>query len=112
MLRTLFGPGAALYTVAASATQPIFEGGTLLGQLDLQKGTREQLLQTYRVTVISAFTNVEQALVAVEQTSRQEQLQRASVAESRRAYDLSLDLPVSGSQNEMRRKCWGYSFLV
>jgi hypothetical protein len=37
-----------MYTLAASATQPIFEGGTLLGQLDLQKGTREQLLQTYR----------------------------------------------------------------
>jgi outer membrane protein, multidrug efflux system len=91
VLSTLFGPGAAMYTLAASVTQPIFEGGTLLGQLDLQKGTREQLLQTYRMTVISAFTNVEQALVAVKQTSLQEQLQRASVAESRRAYDLSLD---------------------
>jgi outer membrane protein, multidrug efflux system len=89
-LKTLFGPGAAMYTLAAGATQPIFEGGTLLGQLDLQKGTREQLLQTYRMAVISAFTDVEKALVAVQQTTLQEQLQRASVAESRRAYDLSL----------------------
>jgi outer membrane protein, multidrug efflux system len=91
MLRTLFGPGAALYTVAASATQPIFDGGTLLGQLDLQRATREQLLQTYRMTVVSAFTDVEKALVAIRETTRQEQLQRASVAEARRAYDLSLD---------------------
>jgi NodT family efflux transporter outer membrane factor (OMF) lipoprotein len=91
MLKTLFGPGAAMYTLAAGATQPIFEGGTLLGQLDLQKGTREELLQDYRMAVISAFTDVEKALVAIQQTTLQEQLQRASVAESRRAYDLSLD---------------------
>src|SRR6266566_5032042 len=54
-LRTLFGPGAVFYTVAASLTQPIFQGGLLLGQLDLQKGAREELLQDYRKTVISAF---------------------------------------------------------
>lgn len=91
MIKTLFGPGAAVYTLAAGATQPIFEGGTLLGQLDLQRGTREELLQDYRMSVISAFTDVEKALVAIEQTTLQERLQRASVAESRRAYDLSLD---------------------
>jgi outer membrane protein, multidrug efflux system len=90
-LKTLFGPGAAMYTLGASATQPIFEGGTLLGQLDLQKGTREELLQDYRMAVISAFTDVEKALVAIQQTTLQEQLQRTSVAESRRAYDLPLD---------------------
>ena len=91
VLKTLFGPGAAMYTLAAGVTQPIFEGGTLLGQLDLQKGTREELLQDYRMAVISAFTDVEKALVGIQQTTLQEQLQRASVAESRRAYDLSLD---------------------
>lgn len=91
VLKSLFGPGAAFYTIAAGATQPIFEGGTLLGQLDLQKGTREELLQDYRMAVISAFTDVEKALVAIQQTTLQEQLQRTSVAESRRAYDLSLD---------------------
>src|SRR6266446_387140 len=88
-LATLFGPGAALYTVASTLTQPIFDGGTLLGQLDLQKGTREELLQDYRKAVISAFTDVEKALVAVQQTTRQEQLQRDAVRESRRAFELS-----------------------
>jgi outer membrane protein, multidrug efflux system len=54
-------------------------------------------LEGFSSSRISAFTNVEQALVAVEQTSRQEQLQRASVAESRRAYDLSLDTLQQGT---------------
>jgi outer membrane protein, multidrug efflux system len=88
-LRTLFGPGAVFYTVAASLTQPIFQGGLLLGQLDLQKGMREELLQDYRKSVISAFTDVERALVAVQQTARQEALQRQAVVESRRAFELS-----------------------
>jgi outer membrane protein, multidrug efflux system len=38
---------------------------------------------------VSAFTNVEKALVAVEQATRQEQLQRDAVAQSRKAFDLS-----------------------
>jgi NodT family efflux transporter outer membrane factor (OMF) lipoprotein len=88
-LRTLFGPNALFYTVAASLTQPIFQGGLLLGQLDLQKGLREELLQDYRKAVISAFTDVERALVAVQQTTRQEALQREAVTEARRAFELS-----------------------
>jgi outer membrane protein, multidrug efflux system len=89
LLRTLFGPHALFYNIAATLTQPIFQGGLLLGQLDLQKGLREELLQVYRKAVISAFTDVERALVAVQQTTRQEVLERQSVAEARRAFELS-----------------------
>jgi NodT family efflux transporter outer membrane factor (OMF) lipoprotein len=88
-LKTLFTPGALFYDVTKSITQPIFQGGLLLGQLDLQKGAREELLQDYRKAVISAFTDVERALVAIQQTTTQERLQSQSVAESRRAFQLS-----------------------
>jgi outer membrane protein, multidrug efflux system len=90
-LKTLFGPGAAIYTITAALTQPIFDGGTLLGQLDQQKGSREELLQDYRKSVISGFTDVEKALVAIEQTNRQELFQREAVKESQRAFDISQD---------------------
>jgi NodT family efflux transporter outer membrane factor (OMF) lipoprotein len=90
-LATLFGPGAAFYSVAGGLTQPIFDGGTLLGELDLQRGTREELLQDYRLAVISAFTDVEKALVAVAQLTRQEALQRDAVLQSRLAFKLSED---------------------
>jgi multidrug efflux system outer membrane protein len=89
MLSNLFAPGSGFYSVAASAAQPIFDGGTLLGQLDLQKGMREELLANYRKAVISGFTDVERALIAVQQLSRQETLERQAVAESRRAFNLS-----------------------
>jgi NodT family efflux transporter outer membrane factor (OMF) lipoprotein len=88
-LHNLFTPGAVFYSLAASAMQPIFDGGTLLGQLDQQRGLREELLQDYRKAVISAFTDVEKALVAVAEFARQERLQRDAVRESRRAFDLS-----------------------
>jgi NodT family efflux transporter outer membrane factor (OMF) lipoprotein len=88
-LQNLFTPSAVFYSLAASAMQPIFDGGTLLGQLDLQRGVREELLQNYRKAVISAFTDVEKALVAVAEFARQERLQRDAVRESRRAFELS-----------------------
>jgi NodT family efflux transporter outer membrane factor (OMF) lipoprotein len=90
-LASLFSPAAAMWSFGGALTQPIFEGGQLMGQLDLQEGIREQQLQTYRKTVISAFTDVERALIAVRQTARQEMLQADAVKESQRAYDLSQD---------------------
>jgi outer membrane protein, multidrug efflux system len=89
MLRNLLVPSSGFYTAAASVTQPIFDGGTLLGQLDQQKGIREELLAVYRKAVISAFTDVEKALAGVQQLAIQEMLQRRAVAEARKAFNLS-----------------------
>jgi multidrug efflux system outer membrane protein len=88
-LKTLFGPGAWFYTAAASLTQPIFDGGLLEGQLELQLGLRQQFLQTYRKDVLSAFSDVEKALVALEQTGLQEKYQREAVLASQMAFYLS-----------------------
>jgi NodT family efflux transporter outer membrane factor (OMF) lipoprotein len=88
-LKTLFGPSAWFYTAAASLTQPIFDGGLLAGQLELQLGLRQQSLQTYRKDVLSAFSDVEKALVALEQTSLQEKYQREAVLASQMAFYLS-----------------------
>jgi outer membrane protein, multidrug efflux system len=89
LLRNLFLPSSIFYTAATTVTQPIFDGGVLLGQLDQQKGIREELLANYRKAVISAFTDVEKALAAVQQLAVQEMLQRRAVAEARTAFNLS-----------------------
>jgi NodT family efflux transporter outer membrane factor (OMF) lipoprotein len=89
MLKTLIQPESALYTVAAGLTQPIFQAGLLQGNLDLQKGRRDELLQNYRKAVISAFGDVENALDAVRQTALRERLQREVVRSSREAFDIS-----------------------
>jgi outer membrane protein, multidrug efflux system len=98
-LKSLFGPGAWFYTAAASLTQPVFDGGLLLGQFELQRGLQAQFLQAYRKSVLSAFSNVEQALIAVEQTTAQERIQENVVKASRRAFTLSEQQMNSGTVN-------------
>ncbi len=89
VLKTLLRPESAFYTLTAGLTQPIFQGGALLGNLDLQKGMQDELLQNYRKAVLQGFTDVETALDAVRQTALREQLQRAVVKSSRQAFDIS-----------------------
>lgn len=89
LLATLFSPAAAYYTIAAGVTQPIFDGFRLQGQLEFQKGRLEELLQLYRKSVIAAFTDVDSALVAVQQSAERERLQRQVVVASRRAFNFA-----------------------
>jgi multidrug efflux system outer membrane protein len=88
-LAALFGPGAWYYTLAAGLTQPLFDGFLLESQLKQAKGVQLQNLQAYRKAVLSAFTDVEKALVALAQFTRQEKLQADAVAASRKAFDVS-----------------------
>lgn len=88
-LASLFGPGAWYYTLVAGLTQPIFEGFLLESQLKQAKGLQLQFLQAYRKAVLSAFVDVEKALVALAQFTRQERLQTEVVTASRKAFDVS-----------------------
>jgi NodT family efflux transporter outer membrane factor (OMF) lipoprotein len=89
VLKTLFRPESAIFTLTAGLTQPIFEGGRLQGNVDLQKGRQDELLQNYRKAVISGFSDVENALDGIRQTAERERLQRDVVTSSRRAFDIS-----------------------
>lgn len=89
LLSNLLSPGSSFYSIAADIAQPIFDGFRLQGQLDLAKGQREELIQNYRKAVISAFTDVENALIARQQLTVRERLQAEAVASSRRAFDIS-----------------------
>ncbi|MHB8884589.1 MAG: efflux transporter outer membrane subunit [Methylovirgula sp.] len=88
-LQSLFSPGAGLYSVAASLSQPIFDGGVLLGTFDQQKGVQEETLAVYRKAVVAAFSDVEKALVALRETGREEAMLKQSLVASRKAYDLA-----------------------
>lgn len=88
-LAALFTPQAAFYSLAAGLAQPIFDGGRIQGNFDLTRARQEELLQTYRKTVVSAFADVDNALVAVRQTNDRLRLQRDVVSASRRAFSLA-----------------------
>jgi outer membrane protein, multidrug efflux system len=88
-LASLFTPGAWFYTLTASLTQPIFDGFLLESQLKQAKGVQLQDLQAYRKAVLAAFSDVEKALIALQQFTLQERLQKDVVAASRQAFDVA-----------------------
>lgn len=88
-LAALFTPQSAFFSMAAGLTQPIFDAGRIQANFDLQKAAQDEMLQTYRKTVISAFADVDTALVALKQTTERLRLQRIVAASSRRAFELS-----------------------
>ncbi len=63
---SLFGPGTAFWTVAASAAQTIFDAGTLLHRKRATEAALDQAAAQYKQTVLTAFQNVADALRAVE----------------------------------------------
>jgi multidrug efflux system outer membrane protein len=88
-LASLFTPGAWFYTLTASLTQPIFDGFLLESQLKQAKGVQLQNLQAYRKAVLSAFADVEKALIALQKFTLQERLQTEVVANSRKAFEVA-----------------------
>lgn len=88
-LSALFTPQSLFYNAAANLTQPIFDGGRIQGNFDYSRARQDELLQTYRKTVVQAFADVDNALVSVRELNIRLRLQREAVAASRRAFQLS-----------------------
>ena len=87
-LVSLFQPHAAFFQFVGSATQPIFDGGKILGNFEQTQARQDELLQTYRKTIIQSFADVDNALFSIKQTTIKLRLQREVVAASRRAFQL------------------------
>ena len=88
-LSSLFNPASRVFTLSGELTQPIFQGGALTGQYAYSKARYAELLADYHKAVISAFSNVEDALVTLQQTDLQYQRQADAVAKARRAYEIT-----------------------
>ena len=85
-LENLVRPGAVVFNIAAGLAQPIFRGGALRGQVELNEGRAQELLAAYRGTILAALVDAENALVALRQTTEQEALQANAVRMAERAY--------------------------
>ncbi len=63
--RDLFAPGNGFWSLAASVTQPVFDGGTLLHKARAARAALEVAKAQYRNTTLTAFQNVADALAAL-----------------------------------------------
>ncbi|MFT4116141.1 efflux transporter outer membrane subunit [Bradyrhizobium sp.] len=84
----LFTQGTLFYTVAASATQPLFDGMTLYHKQKAAEASLDQAEALYRQTVITAMQNVADALRSLQADARS--VQAAIKAET--AAKASLDI--------------------
>lgn len=85
-LAGLLTPANRVWSLAGSLAQPIFQGGALVGQYRNTEARYRELLADYHKAVISALANVEDALIAVQQTSEQVTRQQEAAEQARRAY--------------------------
>ena len=86
---SMFGGPAFGWSIGASLLQTIFDGGLLQGQLDLNKDQQQELIATYRSTVLNAFSDVETTLGQVSSLADQEILRTKQADASAEAFKIS-----------------------
>jgi NodT family efflux transporter outer membrane factor (OMF) lipoprotein len=80
---------AATYSLGPAITIPIFEGGRLRRTLELRKAQQQEAATAYQKTVLIAFHDVDNALIAYHAEQRRRDRLAASVQQSRRALGLA-----------------------
>ncbi|MDE1161117.1 MAG: efflux transporter outer membrane subunit [Acidobacteriaceae bacterium] len=91
--KTIYGLG--------NLTQPIFAGGQIRGKYDLSKQQKEELVLTYQKTILGAFRDVSNALIAVNKSKAAREQQERLVSAARDATRLA----------QMRYKAGSTSYL-
>jgi outer membrane protein, multidrug efflux system len=99
VLSTLVEPGSQIFAVAASATETIFDFGARSGQVALSRAQYSELLADYHKTVLTAFGNVEDALVEVQQTAEEQVRQQDAVDKASRAFEFAQLQMQAGTTN-------------
>ena len=83
---SLTGGGAVVSALLAAVSLPVFDGGALRAQVRVQQAALDQTYLAYEATVLTALTDVEDALVALRgDRERLLNLQQASEAASNAA---------------------------
>lgn len=81
--------GARTYSFGPSISVPIFEGGKLKGNLELTKTEQQEAAITFQKTVLNAWSEVDNALVAYDAEQRRDTQLRVQVDQSHQALALA-----------------------
>jgi NodT family efflux transporter outer membrane factor (OMF) lipoprotein len=90
-------PGSAALSLAASLLQPIFRGGALQGEIERTRARQRELLENYQQGVLTAFREVENALIAVRVARERVAALEIAVDAARQAYQLSNERYLAGA---------------
>ncbi len=87
----LFNVANRVWSLGASASETLFEGGLRPAQVAAARATYDQAVATYRQTVLSAFQQVEDALAALRIYEQQAAAQAVAVAAAQQAVAIALN---------------------
>lgn len=90
-LGSLLQIGNAVWSVGPQLAGTLLDGGALSAQVEGARANYDATVATYRLTILTAFQQVEDALAQQRILVQQEKVQRAAVAASREAERLSLN---------------------
>lgn len=88
-LMSLFDGPNLLANITSSVLAPIFDGGTLKGQHQLALAQQQELADDYRSTVLTAFSEVDNALENIRSLDEQYKLKQYEVEQAKTAFSLS-----------------------
>lgn len=88
-LSALLSRGNVLFALGASLTAPIFDAGRLRSQRDLAIAQKDEMLHTYRTAVITAFSEVDTALGAIQSLKAQDELKTQEMQQADLAFTLA-----------------------
>jgi multidrug efflux system outer membrane protein len=96
LLRTWWTEASRSFGIGPSVSWPIFQGGAIVSNVHVQKALRDQAFITYKKTVLAAFQDVENALIAFAKEQEHRKALHEAVVANRKAVDLSLQLYTAG----------------
>ena len=85
----IFGRGTGFWNIGAALLAPIFDGGTKLHQERGARAAYQQSAEEYRGTVLTAFQNLADTLVALEQDAKTLKATAAATDAAKASLDLS-----------------------
>jgi NodT family efflux transporter outer membrane factor (OMF) lipoprotein len=86
-----------VWSLGASASETLFEGGARTAAVTAARATYDQSVATYRQTVLTAFQQVEDELVALRVLERQAVVQDQAVASIQQAVVIALNQYPAGT---------------
>jgi NodT family efflux transporter outer membrane factor (OMF) lipoprotein len=94
----LFSVANNVWSIGGTATEDIFEGGARTAAVAAARAQYENSVATYRQTVLSAFQQVEDALVALRLAKQQAEIQDQAVRDAQRALAITINEYQAGTQ--------------
>jgi multidrug efflux system outer membrane protein len=99
---TLFDRPSRVWSVVPGVRWPVFNGGALLGAVEVATERERQALSLYGETVLRALAECEVAFVAYREERRRIAALEVALAASRRALELSRELYTRGLADLLR----------